>query len=154
MYLSVLPTTLEGEGSEKTITYRRAGNVLLSSVYISQYQGPVCRKSSICVFFFFFLILFYVKILHNCISFAKYQNVFKLNLATMVFPVVMYGCKSWTTEKAERRRIDAFELWYWRRLLRVPWTARRSNQSILKEISPGCSLEGLMLKLNSNTLVT
>ena len=65
----------------------------------------------------------------------------------MVFPVVMYGCESWTTRKAERRRIDTFELWCWRRLLRVPWTARRSNQSILKEISPGCSLEGLMLKL-------
>ena len=65
----------------------------------------------------------------------------------MVFPVVMYGCESWTIKKAERRRIDAFELWYWRRLLRVLWTARRSNQSILKEISPGCSLEGVMLKL-------
>ena len=65
----------------------------------------------------------------------------------MVFPVVMYGCDSWTVKKAEHRRIDAFELWCWRRLLRVPWTARRSNQSILKEISPGCSLEGLMLKL-------
>ena len=66
----------------------------------------------------------------------------------MVFPVVMYGCESWTIKKTERRRIDAFELWCWRRLLRVPWTARRSNQSILKEISPECSLEGLMLKLN------
>ena len=65
----------------------------------------------------------------------------------MVFPVVMYGCESWTVKKAERRRIDVFELWCWRRLLRVPWTARRSNQSILKEISPGYSLEGLMLKL-------
>ena len=65
----------------------------------------------------------------------------------MVFPVVMYGCESWTIKKAEHRRIDAFELWCWRRLLRVPWTARRSNQSILKEISPGCLLEGLMLKL-------
>ena len=65
----------------------------------------------------------------------------------MVFPVVMYGCESWTVKKAERRRIEAFELWCWRRLLRVPWTARRSNQSILKEVSPGCSLEGLMLKL-------
>ena len=65
----------------------------------------------------------------------------------MVFPVVMYGCESWTVKKAERRRSDAFELWCWRRLLRVPWTARRCNQSILKEISPGCSLEGLMLKL-------
>ena len=65
----------------------------------------------------------------------------------MVFPVVMYGCESWTIKKAERQRIDAFELWCWRRLLRTPWTARRSSQSILKEISPGCSLEGLMLKL-------
>ena len=65
----------------------------------------------------------------------------------MVFPVVMYGSESWTIKKAEHRRIDAFELWCWRRLLRVPWTARRSNKSILKEISPGCSLEGLMLKL-------
>ena len=65
----------------------------------------------------------------------------------MVFPKVMYGCESWTVRKAERRRIDAFELWCWRRLLRVPWTARRSNQSILKEISPGYSLKGLMLKL-------
>ena len=65
----------------------------------------------------------------------------------MVFPVVIYGCESWTVKKAECRRIDAFELWCWRRLLRVPWTARRSNQSILKEIRPGCSLKGLMLKL-------
>ena len=65
----------------------------------------------------------------------------------MFFPVVMYGCESWTVKKAERQRIAAFELWCWRRLLRVPWTARRSNQSFLKEISPGCSLEGLMLKL-------
>ena len=64
-----------------------------------------------------------------------------------VFPVVMYGCESWTVKKAEHKKIDAFELWCWRRLLRVPWTARRSNQSILKEINPGCSLEGLMLKL-------
>ena len=65
----------------------------------------------------------------------------------MVFPVVMYGCESWTVKKAERQRIDAFELWCWKRLMRVPWTARRSNQSILKEIGPGCSLEGMMLKL-------
>ena len=65
----------------------------------------------------------------------------------MVFPVVIYGCESWTIKKAEQQRTDAFELWCWRRLLRIPWTARRSNQSILKEISPGCSLEGLMLKL-------
>ena len=68
-------------------------------------------------------------------------------IKAMVFPVVMYGCESWTIKKAEYQRIDAFELWCWRRLLRVPWTSRRSSQSILKEISPGCSLEGLMLKL-------
>ena len=68
-------------------------------------------------------------------------------IKAMVFPVVIYGCESWTIEKAEQQRIDAFKLWYWRRLLRVPWTARRSTQSILKEISPGCSLEGIMLKL-------
>ena len=65
----------------------------------------------------------------------------------MVFPEVMYGCESWTVKKAEHQKMDAFELWCWRRLLRVPWTAKRSNQSILKEISPGCSLEGMMLKL-------
>ena len=69
------------------------------------------------------------------------------SVKAMVFPVVMYECESWTIKKAKCRKIDAFELWYWRRLLRVPWTARRSNQSILKEISPGCSLEGLMLRL-------
>ena len=75
--------------------------------------------------------------------FAKMVRLVK----AMVFPVVMYGCESWTIKKAECQRLDAFELWCWRRLLRVPWTARRSSQSILKEISPGCSLEGLMLKL-------
>ena len=72
----------------------------------------------------------------------------------MVFPVVMYGCESWTVKKAECQRIDGFELWCWRRLLRVPWTARRSNQSILREISPGCSLEGMMLKLKLHILAT
>ena len=70
-----------------------------------------------------------------------------LSSQAMVFPVVMYGCESWTVKKAKHRKIDTFELWCWRRLLRVPWTARRSNQSLLKEFSPGCSLEGLMLKL-------
>ena len=88
---------------------------------------------------------------------TKLDSIFKIRDITlptkvhlvkaMVFPVVMYGCESWTRKKAECRRIDAFELWCWRRLLRVPWTARRCNQFILKEISPGCSLEGLMLKL-------
>ena len=77
----------------------------------------------------------------------KQRHYFVRLVKAMVFPVVMYGCESWTVKKAERRRIDAFELRCWRRLLRVPWTARRSNQSILKEISPGISLEGMMLKL-------
>ena len=87
----------------------------------------------------------------NLLSMLKSRDIpfpTKVHLVkAMVFPVVMYGCESWTMKKAEHRRIDAFELWCWKRLLRVPWTARRSNQSILKEISPGCSLEGLMLKL-------
>ena len=75
------------------------------------------------------------------------MGIIEWSVKAMVFPVVMFGCESWAVKKAERGRIDAFELWCWRRLLRVPWPARRSNQSILKEISPGCSLEGLMLKL-------
>ena len=91
------------------------------------------------------------KVMTNLDSMLKSRNITlptKAHLVkAMVFPVVMYGCESWTMKKAEYRRIDAFELWCWRRLLRVPWTASRSNQSILKEISPGCSLEGLILKL-------
>ena len=91
------------------------------------------------------------KIMTNLDSIFKSRDITlptKVRLVkAMVFPVVMYGCESWTIKKAEHRKIDAFKLWCWRRLLRVPWTARRSNQSILKEISPGCSLEGLMLKL-------
>ena len=91
------------------------------------------------------------KVMTNLDSIFKSRDITlprKVRLVkAMVFPVVMYGCESWTVKKAERRRIDAFELWCWRRLLRVPWTARRSNQSILKEVSPGCSLEGMMLKL-------
>jgi len=92
------------------------------------------------------------KVMTNVDSILKSRDITTLPtnvhlVKAMVFPVVMYGCESWTIKKAERRRIDAFELWCWRRLLGVPWTTRRSNQSILKEISPGCSLEGLMLKL-------
>ena len=91
------------------------------------------------------------KVMTNLDSILKSRDITlptKVHLVkVMVFPVVMYGCESWTVKKAECRRTDAFELWCWRRLLRVPWTARRSNQSILKEISPGCSLEGMMLKL-------
>ena len=91
------------------------------------------------------------KVMTNLDSILKSRDITLPTKASlvkaMVFPVVMYGCESWTVKKAERRKIYAFELWYWRRLLRVPWTASRSSQSILKEISPGCSLEGLMLKL-------
>ena len=88
------------------------------------------------------------KVMTNLDSILKSRDItLPTNVKGMVFPVVMYGCGSWTVKKAECQRIDAFELWCWRRLLRVPWTARRSNQSILKEISPECSLEGLMLKL-------
>ena len=91
------------------------------------------------------------KAMRNLVSILKSRDITlptKVHLVkAMVFPVVMYGCESWTVKKAERRKIDAFELWCWRRLLRVRWTARRSNQSILKEISPRCSLEGPMLKL-------
>ena len=91
------------------------------------------------------------KAMTNLDSVLKSRNITLLTevriVQAMIFPVVMYGCESWTVKKAEHQRIDAFELWCWRRLLRVPWTARRSNQSTLKEISPGCSLEGLMLKL-------
>ena len=91
------------------------------------------------------------KVMTNLDSILKSRDITlstKVHLVrAMVFPVVMYGCESWTINKAEHRRIDAFQLWFWRRFLRVPWTARRSHQSILKEISPGCSPEGLMLKL-------
>ena len=91
------------------------------------------------------------KVMTNLDSIFKSRDIILLTkvrlVKSMVFPVVMYGCESWTLNKAEHRKIDAFELWCWRRLLRVPWTARRSNQSILKKISPECSLEGLMLKL-------
>ena len=96
-------------------------------------------------------LLFGRKVMTNIDNILKNRNITlptKVHLVNaMVFPVVMYGCESWTAKKAEHRRIDAFELWFWRRFLRVTWTARRSNQSILKEISPGYSLEGLMLKL-------
>ena len=98
------------------------------------------------------------KVMTNLDSIFKSRDIIlptKVRLGkAMVFPVVMYGCESWTAKKAEHRRIDAFELWCWRRLLRVPWTARRSNQSILKEISPEYSLEGLMLKLKLSYLAT
>ena len=96
-------------------------------------------------------LLFGRKVMTNLDSIFKSRDItlpIKVRLVkAMVFPVVMYGCERWTVKKAEHRRIDAFELWCWRRLLRVPWTARRSNQSILREISPGISLEGMMLKL-------
>ena len=90
------------------------------------------------------------KVMTNLDSILKSRDITlptKVHLVKAIFPVVMYGCESWTIKKAEHRRIDAFELWCWRRFLRVPWTAKRYSQSVLKEISPGCSLEGLMLKL-------
>ena len=90
------------------------------------------------------------KVMTSLDSILKSRDTLPTNVClvkAMVFPVFMYGCESWTVKKVDHQKIDAFELWCWRRLLRVPWTARRSNQSILKEISPGCSLEGLMLKL-------
>ena len=97
------------------------------------------------------LLLLGRKVMTNLDSILKSRDITLLTkvclVKAMVFPVVMYGCESWTVKKAERQRIDGFELWCWRRLLRVPWTAKRSNQSILKAISLGCSLEGLMLKL-------
>ena len=103
-------------------------------------------------------LLFGRKVITNLDSILKNRDITlptKVHLVkAMIFPVVTYGCESCIIKKAEHRRIDAFQLWCWRRLLSVPWTARRSNQSILKEISPGCSLEGLMLKLKSNTLAT
>ena len=107
-------------------------------------DGDCCHEIKRCL-------LLGTKVMTNLDSILKSRD-FTLptkvcQVKAMVFPVVMYGCESWTVKKAERRTIDAFELWRWRRLLRVPWTARRSNQSILKEISPGCSLEGMMLKL-------
>ena len=97
------------------------------------------------------------KVMTNLDSILKSRDITLLTkvclVKVMIFPVVNYGCESWTLKKAECRRIDAFELWCWRRLLRVPWTAKRSSQSILKEISPGCSLEGLMLKLKLWTVL-
>ena len=107
-------------------------------------DGDCCHEIKRCL-------LLARKVMTNLDSILKSRDITfptKIHLVkAMAFPVAMYGCESWTVKKAERRKIDAFELWCWRRLLRVPWTARRSNQSILKEISPGCSLEGLMLKL-------
>ena len=103
-------------------------------------------------------LLFRRKVMTNLESILKSRDITVPTnvrlVKAMFFPVVLYGCESWTIKKDERRRIGAFELWCWRRLLRVPWTARRSNQSMVKEISPKYSLEGLMLKRNSNTLAT
>ena len=103
-------------------------------------------------------LLFGRKVMTNLDSILKCRDITLSTKVRLVkdifFPVVMYGCENWTLKKAEHRRFDAFEQWWWRRLLRVSWTARRSNQTILKEISPGCSLEGLMQSWNSNTLAT
>ena len=109
-------------------------SILVSSVCAQQWDCWVIRQ---------FYFQFFKEFKSRDITLPTKVHLVK----AMVFPVVMYGCESWTVKKAEHRRIDAFELWYWRRLLRLPWTARRSNQSILKEINPGISLEGMMLKL-------
>ena len=123
-------------------------------VAISNYRKsylPVNKNSGYVVFLICIRLLLGRKVMTNLDSIFKSRDITlptKVRLVkAMVFPVVMYGCESWTVKKAEHRRTDAVELWCWRRLLRVPWTARRSNQSILKEISPGISLEGLMLTL-------
>ena len=120
--------------------------VFLCLTYFTQYDSlwvhPCCTT-------WHYLFLCPCKVMTNLHSIFKSRNITLPTKVCLVkvFPLVMYGCESWTVKKAERRRIDAFELWCWRRLLRVPWTARRSNQSILKEISPRCSLEGMMLML-------
>ena len=123
--------------------WRNSGNSV--RLYFGGLQNPIKRR-----------LLLGRKVMTNLDSILKSRDITlptKVRLVkAMVFPVVMYGCESWTVKKAEWQRIDAFELWCWRRLLRVPWTARRSNQSILKEISPECSLEGMMLKLKLHTL--
>ena len=128
---------IDGETVEKVIDFILMGSKITADVDFS-HEIKTC-------------LLLGRKVMTNLDSILKSRDITlptKLYIVkAMVFPVVMYGCESWTVKKAEHRRIDAFELWCWRRLLRVPWTARRSNQSILNEISPGCSLEGLMLKL-------
>ena len=121
----------------------------LTYIQISQEAGQVVWYSHL--FQNFPQLLLGRKVMTNLDSILKSRHITLLTkvrlVKAMFFPVVMYGCESWTVKKAERRRIDAFELWCWRRLLRVPWTARRSNQSILKEIDPWISLEGMMLRL-------
>ena len=117
-----------------------------SRVAILNLPSPLCFL--LCISLIFFLIHYFLLLCYLLLTSRDITLPAKVRLVNaMVFPVVMYGCESWTVKKAEHRRIDAFELWCWRRLLRVPWTAKRSNQSILKEISPGCSLEELMLKV-------
>ena len=120
--------------------------------YTNTYQGSALyTKHYICFLMIMMMRIIAANVITNLDSIFKSRDITlptKVRLVkAMVFPVVMYVCESWTVKKAERRRIDAFELWYWRRLLRVPWTARRCNQSILKEISSGISLKGMMLKL-------
>ena len=125
--------------------------LLWDSVVLGNYPVPLISHRHCCSHEIKRRLLLGRKVMTNLDNILKGRDITlstKVHLVkAMVFPVVMYGCESWTVKKAERRRIDAFEVWCWRRLLRVPWTTRRSNQSILKEISPGISLEGMMLKL-------
>ena len=134
---AVIPVTEDGETVETVANFIFLGSKITA-------DGDCSREIKRCL-------LLGRKFMTNLDSKLKSRDITlstKVRLVkAMVFPVVMYGCESWTVKKAEHQRIDAFKLWCWRRLLRVPWTARRSNQSILKEISPGCSLEGMMLKL-------
>ena len=138
MASSLIPSwQIDGETMERVTDFILGGSKITADV---DYSHEIKRR-----------LLLGRKVMINLESILKSRDITlptKVHLVkAMVFPVVMYGCESWTIKKAEHNRIDGFDLWCWRRLLRVPWTARRSNQSILKEISPGCSLEGLMLKL-------
>ena len=138
MASSLIPSwQIDGETMERVTDFILGGSKITAD---GDYSHEIKRR-----------LLLGRKVMINLESILKSRDITlptKVHLVkAMVFPVVMYGCESWTIKKAEHRRIDGFDLWCWRRLLRVPWTARRSNQSILKEISPGCSLEGLMLKL-------
>ena len=129
---------IDGETTEKVTDFIFLGGSKITADSDSSYKMKIC-------------LLLRRKAMKNLYSILKSRDITlptKVHIVkAMVFPVVIYGCESWTIKKAECRRIYAFQLWCWKRLFRVPWTARRSNQSILKEISPGCSLEGLMLKL-------
>jgi len=138
-----------GEGNGNPLQYSCLENPMDGGAWWATVHGVAKNQTRLS--YFTFTLLLGRKVMTNLDSIFKSRDITlpkKVHLVkAMVFPVVMYGCENWTVKKAERQRIDVFELWCWRRLLRVPWTARGSNRSFLKEISPGCSLEGLMLRL-------